>query len=277
MREFFWRWCLLTARFLARRVSEPRRHRWSQATGVFFGRISSGYRKAVRGNLDVIGAFSGKTFSEDAVFAQFGLMLSDFLADAHPHVPVEGIERAEAARKKGHGILFLTSHLGHWELGGKVLAGLGWDVTAVYQPYRSKALQAFIQARRAAGLDYLAVGKGAAAGVGRVLDRGGAVALLADRPFGETGEPVQLCGRTARLPRGPFLFAVRHGAPIVPGFVLMDGPGKYRCVVEEPLWPAGKGPAAVKDLLDRTALILEKYVSSHADQWFCFEPVWRAE
>ena len=176
IREFFWRWGLAAARVLSRWISERRRHRWARSIGFFLGRVSTGYRAAVRANLDVISAFSGRSYSTDAVFSQFALMLSDFLADAHPQVPVEGLARAEEARKRGKGVLFLTSHLGHWELGGKILAGLGWDVTAVYQPYRSKALQAFIQGRRAMGLAYLPVGKGAASGVGRVLDRGGAVA-----------------------------------------------------------------------------------------------------
>jgi Kdo2-lipid IVA lauroyltransferase/acyltransferase len=277
IREFLWRWGLAAARALARRLSPERRYRWAAAVGRGLGRVSRGHRRAVESNLSVIGAFAGRTFSADKVFERFALMLCDFLTDASPEVPVEGRERAEAARRGGKGVLFLTSHVGHWELGGRVVARWGWDVTAVYQPYKSEALQTFIRNRRAEGLSYLPVGRGAAAGVGRVLERGGAVALLADRPFGETGEPVDLCGRPARLPRGPFLFAVRHGAPIVPGFVLMEGPGRYRVVLEEPLWPSGKGLSAVKELLDRTARILEKYLSSHGDQWFCFEQVWRVE
>lgn len=277
MKEFLWTRGLRTARSLARRLSPERRYRWAAALGRTVSRFFPGHRRAVESNLSVIGAFAGRRFSVDRVFENFGLMMADFLTDAEPGVSVEGREKAEEARRGGRGVMFLTSHIGHWEMGGRVLSRWGWDATAVYQPYRSEALQDFIQRRRAPGLGYLPVGKGAAAGVGRVLARGGAVALLADRPFGEEGEQVTFCGRTARLPRGPIVFAVRHGAPVVQGIVLMEGPGRYRVVAEEPLWPSGKGAAAVKELLDRTARILEKYLSLHAEQWFCFEPVWQGE
>jgi KDO2-lipid IV(A) lauroyltransferase len=275
--ESLWIRGLVAARALARRLPPERRYRWAAALGRTLSRLFPGHRRAVAENLAVIGAFAGRRFSVDKVFENFGLMLADFLTDAAPEVPSSGREKAEALLRAGRGVLFLTSHLGHWEMGGRLLARWGWDVTAVYQPYRSRLLREFIQERRASGLGYLPVGKGAASGVGKILSRGGAVAVLADRPYGEAGEEVMLCGRPARLPRGPFLFAARHGAPVVQGAVLMEGPGAYRVVLEEPLEPSGKGPAAVKELLDRTARILEKYITLYAEQWFCFEPVWRAE
>ena len=52
----------------------------------------------------------------------------------------------------------------------------------------------------------------------------------------------------------------------------MDRPGHYRTIVEAPLWP--EGPDAVKNLMDKMALVLEKYLTLYADQWYCFEPVW---
>jgi hypothetical protein len=38
----------------------------------------------------------------------------------------------------------------------------------------------------------------------------------------------------------------------------MDRPGHYRAVVEAPLWP--EGPDPVKILMDKMALVLEKYM-----------------
>lgn len=187
-------------------------------------------------------------------------------------IRVEGRDFAEAARAAGRGVLFLTSHLGNWELGGRVLAEWGWPVTAVFQPYRSRVLQGYIQRRRAGALRYLAVGRGAAHGVGKVLKNRESVVMLADRPFGEDGVPVTLCGKMARLPRGPFLFACRFGVPVIPGFMVMDEPGRYRAVMEAPLWP--EGPDGVQNLMDKMASVLEKYIAQHADQWYCFEPVW---
>lgn len=244
----------------------------------WFGRTVSRFfpekRRAVLRNLTVINAWSGRQFVENRVFENFGHTLADFLTQTPVSIQIEGREKAEEARRRGRGVLFLTSHLGNWELGGRILADWGWPVTAVYQPYRSRAMQDFIQRRRAPGFQYLAVGKGAALGVARVLGRRETVAILADRPFGEEGVTVSLCGKPARLPWGPFLFACRYGAPLIPGFVLKETPGHYRVVVEDPLWPQGRGARGAKELMDRLARILENYLSLYGDQWYCFEPVW---
>ena len=274
-REILWSMGLAAGRTLMKRLPAKQRYWLAGALGKNLSRLFPWQRRAVRRNLEVIRAFGGRRARVDNVFRNFGYTLADFFLDGTPEVRVEGREKAEEAYRKGKGAIFLTSHLGSWELGGKILAQWGWDATAVYQPYRSRVMQKFIQRRRAAGLDYLPVGRGAAVGMGRVLARGGALAVLGDRPFGEEGESVLLCGRPARLPKGPFLFAVRQGSPVLPSFVLLEGPGRYRAVIEDPLWPAGKGPEAVKELLDRMARILEKYILHHADQWYCFESVWK--
>lgn len=272
--EPLWALGLSTASGAVRRLPDGPRYATARAVGRGVSALFPAKKKAVEKNLEWINAWAGTRFTSRRVFENFGMTLADFLSQGNPEIVVEGRERAEAAWAAGKGALFLTSHLGNWELGGRVLAAWGRPVTAVYQPYRSAAMQNYIQRRRAAGLSYLAVGKGAAHGVAQVLGRGETVALLADRPFGEPGERVRLCGRPARLPRGPYLFSVRSGAPIVPGFVLMDSPGKYRTVLEEPLWPEGKGAMAVQILLDKMAQVLEKYLARCADQWYCFEPVW---
>jgi KDO2-lipid IV(A) lauroyltransferase len=224
--------------------------------------------------LAVLNAWAGTRFAPDEVFENFAITLSDFLSQAPVEVAVEGKEKAEAARARGLGAIFLTSHLGHWELGGRILADWGWPVTAVYKPYSSARMQDFIQKRRAPGLRYLAVGKGAAAGIARRLRHREVVAILGDRPFGEEGALVEICGRKARLPKGPFLFSCYHGAPVIPGFVVREAPGRYRAFVEDPLWPEGKGPDAVDDLLRRMACVLENRLARHGSQWYCLEPFW---
>jgi KDO2-lipid IV(A) lauroyltransferase len=257
-----------------RRLPAADRHRWARRLARLTPLLTPARWRAVQANLDVIAAHGGRPASPLRVFENFAVSLSDFVAGARPHVKEEGREKAEAARRRGHGAVFLTSHLGRWELGAHILAEWGWKATAVYQPYRSASLRRFIESRRAPGIDFVPVGRGAAAAVARALRRKETVIFLGDRPFGERGLPVRLCGRTARLPSGPFRFACRHGAPIIPGFVLADAAGHCRAVVDDALWPRGKDDASVQELLERTAKVLEKFISNHAEQWYCFESVW---
>src|SRR5690349_13325010 len=91
--------------------------------------------RAVQDNLDVINKWAGTRYNPGQVFENFAVTLSDFLSQAKVSVEVEGRERAEEARRQGRGVIFLTSHLGHWELGGRILADWKWPATAVYKPY----------------------------------------------------------------------------------------------------------------------------------------------
>lgn len=271
-RESVWALGLSAASRITAALPEAPRYRWAGALGRGVSRLFPSKQIAVQNNVARINAFYGTRFRAKRVFENFGMTLADFLGGQKVDLRIEGRERAEAARARGKGTIILTTHLGNWELGGRVLSEWGWPVTAVFQPYRSKSMQKFIQTKRAPGLDYLAVGRGAAHGIAKVLRRQGTVAMLADRPFGEDGGWVSVCGGPMRFPRGPFLFASRMGAPILPGFALMERPGHYRAVVEEALWP--EGPDPVQNLMDKMAQVLGKYVATHGDQWYCFEPLW---
>jgi lauroyl/myristoyl acyltransferase len=274
--EHAWAASLKTANAITQRMTPERRYAWAKNLSKLSPVMFRQQWKAASANLKVIDAWLGKTSDPAKTFENFAMTLADFVSGYTPPVTVVGREKAEAARAQGKGLIFLTSHLGNWELGARILSEWNWPATAVYQPYTSKAMQDFIQARRAPGLNYLAVGKGAAQGVADVLRKKEVVALLGDRPFGEAGARVIMCGKEARLPRGPFLFACRFGAPIIPAFVVRDRPDHYTALIEDPLWPEGQGPKALHHLLDRTAKTLERIIAEYADQWYCFEEVWTA-
>lgn len=272
IRETFWAWGLSAASWATGVLPESPRYWAAAGLGRGVSRLFPEKRKAVEQNIEHINAFCGTRFRAERVFQNFGVTLADFLGGQKVDIKVEGRERAEAARSLGRGTILLTTHLGNWELGGRVLASWGWPVTAVFQPYQSKTMQNFIQKKRAPGLKYLAVGRGAAHGIAKALRRHESVGMLGDRPFGEDGGWVSVCGKRLRFPRGPFLFSSRTGVPVLPGFALMDRPGHYRVVVEGPLWPEGNDP--IQNLMDKMAQVLGKYVAAYGDQWYCFEPLW---
>ncbi|MBI4395781.1 MAG: lysophospholipid acyltransferase family protein [Elusimicrobia bacterium] len=275
LHEILWALSLAVISFLTRGMTDEKRYAWASRLGKKIPLFFPSKKRIVESNLTVINAWAGKTFTPEKVFENFAHTLSDFLSQPSTlSVEVEGREKADEVRRQSRGAIFLTSHIGHWELGGQILAGWKWPVTAVYKPYRLHSMQKFIQRRRAQGFHYLAVGRGAAMGVSRALERNETVAFLGDRPFGEDGTLVTMCGRKTRLPRGPFMFACHYSVPVIPGFVFMSRPGHYRAVVEDAIWPSGKGPDAIDEMLRKTAQILEQYISRYGDQWYCFEPVW---
>jgi len=273
--EYLWAFGLVLLRVILRCVPHQKRY----GVARFFGRKVSRFflssRQSVQDNLSWIQKWSGSSGRVDAVFENFAVTLSDFLGKESVSICVQGKENLDAVRQTGRGVVFFTTHLGNWEMGGRVLSETGGPVTAVYRPYRSRVMQSFIQSCRSPKIHYLAVGRGAAQGVMRALRKGEGVALLGDRPYGEDGGLVSVCGRPTRWPRGPFLFSCRTGSPMLPGFVLMDAPGHYRCVLEEPLWPGSTFEP--EKMMDKMAQLLGQYISAYPEQLYCFEPMWRTD
>ncbi|MFQ5907178.1 MAG: lysophospholipid acyltransferase family protein, partial [bacterium] len=56
-------------------------------------------------------------------FLLFPSLTSDRIREMTRH---EGLENLDHAFEKGRGVIFVTSHLGHWEFGGALLASLGY-------------------------------------------------------------------------------------------------------------------------------------------------------
>jgi len=213
------------------------------------------------------------------VFENFALTLCDFFHPEELEVSFSNgsRENIEQARQRGRGAVLVTFHMGHWELGGRMLGQWGWPVTAIYQPYRSSYLQRIIQTHRAPGIAYVPVGQGAATTAMEVLRRGEIVAVLGDRPFGERGLPVQLLGRRVRWPRGPVLLAIRAKAAITVAVVVREKPGGYVIMAEPPLMARGASYQEVERLTQSLADSFGKLVQKFPDQWYRFEPLWELD
>ncbi len=137
-RESVWALGLSAASRITAALPEAPRYRWAGALGRGVSRLFPSKQIAVQNNVARINAFYGTRFCAKRVFENFGMTLADFLGGQKVDLRIEGRERAEAARARGKGTIILTTHLGNWELGGRVLSEWGWPVTAGFQPYRSK-------------------------------------------------------------------------------------------------------------------------------------------
>ena len=110
------------------------------------------------------------------------------LADAVAHVvKVSGWERVEAATRAGKGIVYLTPHLGCFEVTAQYLSTQA-PVTVLYRPPKRAWLQTMIEAGRArAQLRIAAADLAGGRALLKALKRGEAVGLLPDQApkFGE--------------------------------------------------------------------------------------------
>jgi KDO2-lipid IV(A) lauroyltransferase len=242
-------------------------------------------RGAVSDNLRRVMEFGGQAATPALVrlgtrrtFQHFGKYVVDFFrfarlteADIRRLVKIDHPEYVEQSLASRKGVILVTAHLGNWELGGAVLAGLGYPVNAVVLEQRSARLNEFFQHyRRRRGMAVIPLGH-AVPQLIRALRRNECVALLADRDYSRRTDFATFCGALACLPRGPAWLAEKTGAPVVPGFLIRRSDETFELRLYAPIEPAGKTAAQIQREI---CVVLEDAVSRNPDQWFMFERVW---
>lgn len=192
-------------------------------------------------------------------------------------VEVRGFEHVEAALQLGRGVIIVTGHLGNYELGGAWLATYGHPVHAMVEDVDPAMLALLEKYRTATGMHTLSRNRGARDAY-RVLRSGGILLLVADRVIGDSSDGIELpfCNGRRAIPRGPALLGLATGAPIVVGYAVrsIDGPRRYRIVLDPPLIPDGTDPDAALALTRKVTERLAASVREFPDQWFVFQPAW---
>lgn len=250
--------------------------------GTVAYRASGGAREAVRENLSIVAPerpdrerLVRLTFVEQVrhYIEIFRLARLDH-ETVRRTVHASGWEHVVEAYGRGNGVVFASAHLGPISVCGQIFVAHGYEVTLPVEKDTGELSRAVNRARRAMGLTL--VQTDSPLGIHRVLRRGGALGLLADRAVTGVGERVPFFGREALLPSAHVALALRTGASLVPGFAHREGRTMH--AVFEPemvLRRTGNHDADVRDGVRRWAELLEKHIRVAPEQWSVFEAFWR--
>lgn len=117
--------------------------------------------------------------------------------------PARAQAQVDAAHAQGKSILYLTPHLGCWEVAAQAMAtyysGQGRALTVMYRPARKSWLDAvMVASRRRPGMHTVPADMGGIRQLLRVLKSGGAIGLLPDQvPADKMGVWANFFGRPA--------------------------------------------------------------------------------
>ena len=244
-------------------------------------------REAVALNLSIITKKDIKECRKIArkVFRNFGLYLVDFFrmpnmsdADIKKRVKVEGIENIESVLKQGRGGIILTCHIGNWEMGGVVMAMLGYDMSAVALTHKHKDINTlFIKQREKKGLKVIPITHIMKPCIS-ALRRKGLLALAGDRDFTNNGVVMDFFGMPTSIPKGPAMFSLKTGSPIIPGFFIRRDSFNYSLIFDQPIYlketPGMDKDEIIKEANKQFVAIMEKYIRQYPDQWLIFRKFW---
>lgn len=190
---------------------------------------------------------------------------------------VEGADALAAARAEGKGVLLVSGHLGNWELAGAFVAASGVPIEAVARGMENPLFDRYItRTRHDLGMTVIHDAD-AVRRVPRAMREGKAVAMLVDQgAVGLASTWVPFFGRYAKTPRGPAVFALRLGAPVVFATALRQPNGKYIMYYERvPVQPTGDREADVDRIVMDYTATLERWIRRAPEQYFWHHRRWK--
>jgi KDO2-lipid IV(A) lauroyltransferase len=235
-----------------------------------FPKLSNSERLAIlRGCFDNIGRLLVE-------FSHFPQLNRDNIAQ---HVVVDGFENYDNAARRGRGVIYLTGHLGAWEMGSFSHSIYGYPLKFVVRPIANRRVEKLISSYRTLGGNAPIHRRNAARDILQALRRNEAVGILFDQnTTRDEGVFAEFFGIPAATTPAIATFALRTGAAVVPAFLLWDeNLHKHRLRFDPALELIDTGDRG-HDIIENTKrfnLVLEGYVRKYPDQWLWIHRRWK--
>ena len=211
-----------------------------------------------------------------AVCAHFPRFTSESIRQV---VTYDGLENYQAALAKGRGVLFLTAHLGPWELGAFAHALHGYPIHIVYRPLDNPRLDRLVNRYRTLSGNKLIDKRDSARGMLAALAKNETVGILADQNTSlEEGVFVSFFGVLASTTAGIPRVALHSGAAVVSAFCVWEETSRRYCIHFDPAleFPASSDrDADIRAATQQMASGIEKYIRRYPDQWLWIHRRWK--
>jgi KDO2-lipid IV(A) lauroyltransferase len=262
--------------------------RLAEGAGFAASRLNGGQRAVVRRNMArVVGERNVDRYVDEAYrsYARYWIealrMPKPGSAAIKARTTSEGLDELAKRLDEGRSVIFVSPHLGSYDVAGAWLASNGWRVLAVAEELEPPELfDMFCELRASVGVEILPVGKGATARTLLTALREGAIAgLIADRDIAGSGIEVEFFGEKTKIPNGPAVLALRTGAALAVGALFQRPGGRYHAVVLDPIdVEAGKtDPDRVRALTEQVVKQMEELIRREPGQWHLFQPNWPSD
>jgi KDO2-lipid IV(A) lauroyltransferase len=194
-------------------------------------------------------------------------------------IVLEGHENFLEGQRRGKGVIYLTGHVGAWELSSYAHALYGYPLHYMARPLDNKPLDAMVNRYRGASGNKPIYKNEAARRMLRVLKEAGTVGILADQnTMPDEGVFVDFFGTSACTTTGIARVALHTDAAVVPGYALWDeNQRKYRLRFEPAveLVRTGDTEKDVTANTQRFAKVIEEIIRKHPEQWVWVHARWK--
>lgn len=201
------------------------------------------------------------------------------MADLEKFLDVHGMEHYERAHEKRKGVIFLTCHMGAFDLQISVMALRGLNPNIIGTPLKDERLNKLLwNYRNKHGAIAIERGRETFRLI-KILKTGGSVALLIDQDTRVKSRFVNFFDMPAATPVGATVLAMKTGAAIVPTFIYLGADGRQHMHIlpEIPMMLLDNEEAALVYNTQILTSFIEQQIRNHPEQWVWMHERWKTK
>jgi Kdo2-lipid IVA lauroyltransferase/acyltransferase len=239
---------------------------------IAFPEMSESERQLLlRGCFDSLGRLLGE-------FSQFPRASRESLRNMIEYDPV-GLAHLRGAEKDRRGVIFLTGHLGAWELLSFGWSALEYPISFLVRPIDNPRIEEMIESVRTRFGNRAINKKSAAREALRVLREGGTLGILSDlNTHPHEGVFVPFFGRLACTTAGIATLALKTDAVVIPTCAVWDNTRQRYFFHGDPPVELVRSDDRKRDVEINTARFaeaIERLVRRYPDQWLWIHKRWK--
>jgi Kdo2-lipid IVA lauroyltransferase/acyltransferase len=210
--------------------------------------------------------------------AEFARMPKYSAENIEDLVILDGHENFLRGQEQGKGVLYLTGHIGAWELSSFAHALYGYPLHYMARPLDNRRLDELVNRYRGLSGNRPIFKNESARVMLKVLKDAGTVGILADQnTMPSEGVFVDFFGTPACTTTGLARVALHTGAAVVPGYAYWDEAiKKYRLRFEPPV-ELVRTSDTERDIFENTqkfTKVIEEIIRKYPDQWVWVHGRW---
>ena len=181
-------------------------------------------------------------------------------------------------KERAHRVLFLTAHLGNWELGSGAFGLMGIDIVPIFRAIRNPYVNRFVRGMRLVAHDKLIERRGAVPAMVAHNNSGGNIGMLFDQEAVH-GMSVPFFGLPSRTHKTPAILARDHAVKIFFGVMVREGDFLRYEARGELLDLSRQGADRIGDLREITTELmrrLEGEIRKNPEQYLWMHRRWKS-
>jgi KDO2-lipid IV(A) lauroyltransferase len=185
-------------------------------------------------------------------------------------------QKAKAVHDESKGCIFVTPHIGNWEVLPRVSRLVGIPLVIVARPLDNEYLNDLLLKKRAASGQVIMPKRNSFFALQETLKKGKSIGLLPDQSTMK-GILVDFFGRKATTTPVPALLAISHRRPIVVVACCRKDGGRFEGFVCDPIWPKDyeSEKAEIFRLTQEMNRNMEMIIRKYPDQYLWMHNRWK--